>query len=166
MKQIFIVLLATLTIVACKNKEELNASQQKRVENKTETTPQSTAEKIAYASGIEHWDAIEEISFTFNVKRGTNPVFSRAWTWQPKTNQVHVTSATDTLTYNRNNIDSLSLQADKAFINDKYWLHAPFNLIWDEGTTITESKDVIAPISKDTLKLILTTKIRLTHIIF
>lgn len=62
-----------------------------------------------------------------------------------------ITSA-DTIFYNRSKIDSLALNADAAFINDKYWLVAPFQLIWDaNNTSITDKKDVTAPISGITM---------------
>jgi len=65
-----------------------------------------------------------------------------------------MTSVTDTIQYNRNSVDSLSLKFDKAFINDKYWLMTPFNLVSDTGITITEKNEAIAPISRDTLHLL------------
>ncbi len=60
-------------------------------------------------------------------------------------------SAKDTMQYIRNSIDSINQKFDKAFINDVFWLLAPFNLVWDSGITFIEKKQVIAPISKDTL---------------
>ena len=54
-------------------------------------------------------------------------------------------------------MDSLSIKTDRAFINDKFWLLIPFQLIWDEGTTISNSTKDIAPLSKTQLnKIILT----------
>ncbi|MGK0386344.1 MAG: hypothetical protein ACI849_000954, partial [Patiriisocius sp.] len=60
----------------------------------------------------------------------------------------------DTITFNRNTLDSVTKQYDANFINDKYWLLAPFNLIWDEGTSFSEKKQQVAPISKDTLNML------------
>ena len=57
----------------------------------------------------------------------------------------------DTISYNRMTMDSITQQTDARFINDKYWFLAPFNLVWDKGTTFSEKQNVIAPISKDTL---------------
>ena len=48
-------------------------------------------------------------------------------------------------------MDSIAMKTDASFINDKYWLLAPFNFVWDDGVTFSEKKHVIAPISKDTL---------------
>ncbi|WP_313111353.1 hypothetical protein [Aequorivita sediminis] len=113
----------------------------------------STAEKIANTSGFKNWNDVSEIAFTFNVNRDGNH-FYRAWTWNPKSGDVTMTSVNDTISYNRLHLDSLNLETDAAFINDKYWLLSPFQLMWDENITISEKKNVTAPLSKDTLNQI------------
>ncbi len=108
----------------------------------------STAEAIANAYGYHHWKNIETFTFTFNIDRGENH-FERSFTWQPKLDEVHYISATDTFSYNRKDqLDSLQMAADRRFINDKYWLLAPFQLMWDQNLTFSERKEVKAPISK------------------
>ena len=67
-------------------------------------------------------------------------------------------SKSDTISYIRTQLDSISLKTDKAFINDKYWLLAPFNLVWDEGTTLSDPIKKEAPISKKELN-----KVTLTY---
>jgi hypothetical protein len=104
-------------------------------------------EMIAIAHGIEHWNKVEEIQFTFNVDRGENH-FERSWVWKPKTHDITRILNGDTLKYNQKQMDSIALKADVNFINDKYWLLAPFNLVWDEGVTFIFKDSVIAPISK------------------
>jgi hypothetical protein len=126
--------------------------------SKSEINPLTIVQKIANAHGYENWVNIYQINFTFNVDRDTSH-FERSWQWEPKTNNVVMISKGDTITYNRTQIDSINLKADKAFINDKYWLLAPFNLVWDEGTTISEPVKEEAPISKKELS-----KITLTYI--
>lgn len=106
-------------------------------------TELSTAQKIANVNGFENWKNVSEIEFTFNTSRG-----ARSWSWQPKTQNVVLINKGDTIAYNRTKIDSLSLQADRSFINDKFWLLAPYQLVWDKGTTISEPVKEIAPISK------------------
>jgi len=113
----------------------------------------STAETIALKSGYLQWPEVNEINFTFNVDRGEQH-YERSWKWLPKTQNVTMMTEKDTVTYNRSQIDSISIKTDAAFINDKYWLLAPLNLAWDEGTTFSEKENVIAPISKDTLNIL------------
>src|SRR5690554_1984133 len=151
MKNILLLILFTVSLVSCKNNnkstENVNQNQSISIENL------STAEKIANASGYKNWKDVSEIAFTFNVNRGDNH-FYRAWTWNPKSGDVTMTSANDTISYNHSQLDSLNFETDAAFINDKYWLLTPFQLKWDENITISEKKNIVAPISKDTLNQI------------
>ncbi|MFH4964971.1 hypothetical protein V8G69_08205 [Gaetbulibacter sp. M235] len=147
MKKITFLLLIILTSISCKQNKET------QLEIKTKTV----AEKIADANGFDNWKNISKIEFTFNVDRDSSH-FERSWSWKPKTDDIILISDKDTISYNRNSVDSLSLNADKSFINDKYWLLAPFQLSWDTGTTITEASKAEAPISKALLN-----KITLTY---
>jgi hypothetical protein len=64
-------------------------------------------------------------------------------------------TATDTVRYKRSEMDSTQLKADQAFINDKYWLLAPYQLVWDQrNSTLSEKSSQIAPISGDTLNML------------
>lgn len=119
----------------------------KQIEEKTiEKESLGIHEMIAIAHGIEHWNKVEEIQFSFNVLRGEAHSM-RTWIWKPKTDDITLIRDNDTTNYNRNRLDSLSINADKAFINDKYWLLAPFNLVWDEGIEFTQDENSRTPIS-------------------
>lgn len=109
-------------------------------ETKVKTKPLTISQEIANAHGFENWKNVSEVQFTFAENRN--------WIWKPKSNDVTLTSSKDTISYNRKNIDSLSLKTDRSFINDKFWLLIPFQLVWDEGITISESIKTEAPISK------------------
>lgn len=145
MKPIFSILFLFLLLSSCKNDKKENP-----VEPVVEL---STAQKIANAHGFENWKNVSKIEFTFNTSRG-----ARSWSWEPKTQNVVLITKGDTITYNRSTIDSTTLGADRAFINDKYWFLAPFQLVWDQGTTISEPVKTMAPISKVALN-----KITLTY---
>ncbi|MCH7524939.1 MAG: hypothetical protein IIC74_08015 [Bacteroidetes bacterium] len=140
MKQYAYIIFIAIFIFSC-NKEKKTVSEQKQI---------TIAEKIANAHGYENWDKVYQINFTFNVDRDTTH-FERSWQWKPKTNTVIMISKQDTISYNRSHIDSTNLKTDQTFINDKYWLFAPFNLVWDKGTTISEPIKEEAPISKKEL---------------
>jgi len=92
---------------------------------------------IAKANGIESWNAVKQINFTFNIDWKGKNTTKRAWKWRPKTNDITLEENEKTITYNQSKLDSLSLAVDKKFINDKFWLVFPFQLAWDKGTTIT-----------------------------
>jgi len=113
----------------------------------------TTAQIIANAHGIEQWNKVSKIEFTFNTSRS-----ARSWSWEPKTQNVVLINNGDTIAYNRTKIDSIFIDTDRSFINDKYWLLAPFQLVWDKGTSISEPIKSIAPISKAELN-----KITLTY---
>ena len=120
-------------------------------ESSMENSNLTPAEAIAKRYGEANWDRVSQLNFSFNVKSAGREL-KRSFQWFPKTDDVVFTSDTDTIEYNRNaTLDSLALYADKRFINDTYWLLAPYKLVWDEGVSISEEKNVIAPISGDTL---------------
>ncbi|MDH7445030.1 hypothetical protein [Aquimarina sp. 2201CG14-23] len=151
MKNIVILTFTSLLLFACKQEPKKEYKYDDDTEIKGPETEKkkipTTAEAIANANGFEHWKKVEEIRFTFNVDRDSSH-YERSWTWRPKKNEVTLTTAEDTISYNRTNIDSTAIKADQGFINDKYWLLAPFNLIWDQTSFTSEHQvQAIAPIS-------------------
>jgi hypothetical protein len=101
------------------------------------------AEKIAQAYGIAGFGEIEEIRFTFNVRKGETEA-QRSWVWLPKADRVTYLGDGKTskpVTYDRKDLSapgSESLkETDSHFINDQYWLIFPFHLVWDKDITIT-----------------------------
>ncbi|RZS91942.1 hypothetical protein [Aquimarina brevivitae] len=113
----------------------------------------STPEAIANAHGYADWKDVIEVAFTFNVDRDSTH-FERSWKWYPKKNSVTAitvdsTETTSTYTYNRNDMDSTAIAKDRGFINDKYWLFAPLQLVWDQNNYKAEvSVSETAPISQ------------------
>ena len=143
MKALYLGLICLLLVSACKSDQSK--------ENKKKLT---IAEEIANAHGFENWKNVSEIKFTFQVDKDSIKGKGRSWSWQPKTDNVSFTSGEKTINYTRSHIDSISMAADRAFINDKFWLLVPFQLVWDTSVTISESKKVEAPISKNELNKI------------
>lgn len=147
MKRITTSFLLLILLISCKDEVTKND----QLDNPGEVAELSTAEAVADRYGVNNWDAVSEINFTFNVESGPRK-FKRTFQWFPKTQDVIYKSDTDTIAYNRNaTLDSLELYADKRFVNDSYWLLAPFKLVWDEGVSFSEERNVVAPISGDTL---------------
>lgn len=129
----------------------ISCKQNKQTQPETQTL--TTAEKIANANGIDNWKNVSKIAFTFNVDRDSSH-FERSWTWHPKTGDVTLISGKDTISYNQMAVDSTTLKADESFINDSFWLLAPFHLVWDKGTTISGFVKEDAPMSKMTMNKI------------
>ena len=147
MKRFIYIFFIILTISSCKQEKNLEPIK------KTLTIVQ----KIANAHGYQNWGNVKAFEFTFGGKIEDSSS-GRAWVWNPKTNDVKLVRNGDITEYNRNNMDSIALKADRAFINDKFWALIPFQLIWDEGTTISEPTNEATPISKKQLN-----KITLTY---
>lgn len=152
MKTHFASLFILFLLLGCTNgqKSSQNANSESTLAQSDSLQNKPIGHTIANANGYENWNNISEIAFTFNVDRGANH-FERSWSWKPKSNEVSLISEKDTTSYNRSQMDSLHLKTDAAFINDKYWLLAPFQLVWDKGIIMTEEQNALAPISKDTL---------------
>ncbi len=150
-------LLGIVFFTSCKTDTKTENHADTASENSTAepaATPKKEAtivQKIAQANGMDNWATIEELKFTFNVDREGNPHFERSWIWKPKTNEVVALTAEDTLTYNRNDtdMDSTAYKTNGNFVNDKFWLLAPINIMWDENSITTEhATEAEAPISK------------------
>lgn len=138
--KIAFLLVLLLTIIACK--------QEKKQENVTPAPELTILQKVAYAHGFEAWKNVNEIRFTFNVERDTTH-FERIWKWNTKTNEVTGNSMGQSTTYNRKSVDSISARINAAFINDKFWLLAPYQLVWDANNFTYEHTPIAnAPISK------------------
>lgn len=148
MKKGFILLCFIVMTLGCKELEKTSQNNSS-TENVLEKKP-TTAENIAAQHGFEHWEDVSEINFTFNVDRGESH-FERSWTWKPKKQDVTMSMGANIVSYNRMKMDAIIRKTDASFINDKFWLLAPFNLVLDKGISFTETQDVPAPISKDTL---------------
>ncbi|AXT50952.1 hypothetical protein D1818_08985 [Aquimarina sp. BL5] len=151
MKNIILLSIFSLFMIACKQEAKKEYKYEDDIEIKTTETTKNkiltTAESIANANGFEHWKNVNEIKFTFNVDRDSSH-YERSWSWKPQKNEITLTTAKDTISYNRAQIDSTSLKADQGFINDKYWLLAPFNLVWDQDSFTSEHQvKAVAPIS-------------------
>jgi hypothetical protein len=128
-----------------------------KTEPKTPDTVETTPEKnipelIADAHGLANWKSVNQIDFMFNVDRDSIH-FERSWVWKTKKNEITAISGADTLTYNRKSMDSIVQKTNGGFINDKYWLLAPFNLVWDAGNySFGHSLSEKAPISGENMQ--------------
>lgn len=155
MKKVLVILSFILLCVACntntkkenKYEEDIEVRDPEPVVDNNKKKIPTTIEAIASANGLQHWDKVKEIKFTFNVDRDSSH-YHRSWSWKPKNDMVTLISEQDTITYNRTQLDSISIKADQRFINDKYWLLAPFNLVWDAASfTSKHEAKANAPIS-------------------
>jgi len=103
-------------------------------------------QEMAKAYGIESWDKIDAVRYTFSVQfPGVN--ISHSWIWEPKTNQVSYEGKDKDgkpvkVSYQLSQLDSqpatVKDQINPAFINDQYWLIFPFHVVWDTSASVED----------------------------
>ncbi len=104
------------------------------------------AEQIGKTYGLDSWDKIEAIRYTWNAQfPGVN--VSRSWEWHPKTGQVSFEGKDKDgkpvkVTYLESQLSSqpanVKTDVEPGFINDQYWLIFPFHVVWDGSATVTD----------------------------
>lgn len=114
--------------------------------------------RIARAYGLDGWDDVGELRYTFNVKAGEREV-RRSWVWRVKRRTVsfrdEITGG-EPVTYSLDEIgpdapDRLK-EVDHRFINDQYWLLFALHVAWDTTATVTEVGDATLPIGEGTAR--------------
>ena len=144
MKNILLVSLLLALIISCTKKDT----------NSAETQRLTDVELIAKAYGIDNFNEINQLQYTFNVSRHDTLLVAREWIWKKKSGEITMINNEDTLTYQQTNVADDLKKADHRFINDKYWLLFPFQLVWDKDVTVTNMGAEAAPISgKQLIKL-------------
>ena len=84
MKKYLFILASLVTASACQQKPEL---------------PDTLPFKVAKAYGIENFDQINSIAYTWNVQRDSVNVISRDWKWNIKDRTVYYADADTSYTY-------------------------------------------------------------------
>jgi hypothetical protein len=104
------------------------------------------AQEMAKTCGVDSFDQIEAIRYTFNIEFPGVKV-ARSWEWEPKTgkitydskdkdgNPVHVSYLRSELS---SQPDMVKNVVDPAFFNDQYWLLIPLHAIWDTSAAVTD----------------------------
>ena len=143
MKKKLTLLALLIFIVSCKNDPK-----------KAETSQDESAfeapmtKEIALANGFNNFEDVNQINFTFNVKVNDTLRTKRSWKWFPKENKVELTEKGETFGYTLDgDLDEKETQIDQKFVNDKYWLLFPYELIWSEYD-FEYNRNSVAPISE------------------
>src|SRR5262249_46497953 len=104
------------------------------------------AEKIAKAFGIDSFDQIDAIRYTFNINL-PGLKLSRGWVWEPKADRVSYEGKDKAgnpvkATYVRSQLSSqpenVKNEIDPDFVNDQYWLVFPFHTCWDTSPKVED----------------------------
>jgi len=103
-------------------------------------------EKVAKTYGLDSWNQIEAIRYTWNLQLGALNV-SRSWEWEPKTSKVSYEGKDKDgkpvkVSYMRSELssqpDAVKNEVDPAFINDNYTLLFPLKAYWDTSPTVID----------------------------
>jgi hypothetical protein len=136
LKPIAITLLA-LIFIGCAGSTETSVAEEQEL---------SDLERIAKAHGVDNFANTNFLQYTFNVQRDTS-ISSRTWNWHPKTGEILAINKGDSIKFTQADVTEELKRTDHSFINDKYWLLFPFQLVWDAAITATNAGKQIAPIS-------------------
>jgi hypothetical protein len=118
-------------------------------------------EQIAKAYGLDSWDKVEAIRYTWHAEFPGVKV-ARTWTWEPKTGKVSYDGPEDKtgkpikVSYLRSEIgsqsDVIKQVIDPGFQNDNYWTLFPFHAFWDTSATVTDEGMQKLPLGKGTAR--------------
>lgn len=143
MKKNLTFLVLFIFIISCKNDPE-------KTEDQNESAfEEPITKEIAYANGFKNFEDVNQVNFTFNVKVNDTMRTERSWKWFPKENKVELTEKGETFSYSKEgDLNEEETQIDQKFINDKYWLLFPYELIWSEFD-FEYNRNAVAPISQE-----------------
>lgn len=120
-------------------------------------------EKIAKTCGIDSWDKVEAIRYTWNGEITGLFKASHKWEWEPKTSKVTF-EGTDKdgkpvkVTYTRSELssqpDNVKNTVDPSFINDSYWTLFPFHAYWDKSASVIDQGIFNLPLGTGTAELV------------
>jgi hypothetical protein len=112
-------------------------------------------DKVAKTYGIDSWDKIDALRYTWNGEIPGLFKLSHVWEWEPKTGKITFQGNDKEgkpvkVTYDSSQLNSQSDQVknevEPAFVNDSYWVLFPFHAYWDTGATVTDAGTKKLPI--------------------
>lgn len=120
-------------------------------------------EQIAKTYGIDSWDQIQAVRYTWNGEITGLFKAAHTWEWEPKTNKVTYEGKDKDgkpvkVTYVRTDLsgqpDNVKNEVDPSFINDNYWAMLPFHVFWDTSATVTDQGMHKLPVGNGSAKLV------------
>ena len=120
-------------------------------------------EEVAKTYGLDSWNQIEAIRYTWNGEITGLFKAARAWEWEPKTGKVSYEGKDKDgkpvkVTYVRSELssqpDNVKNEVDPGFLNDNYWLLFPFHAYWDTSATVTDEGMKKLPVGSGSAELV------------
>jgi hypothetical protein len=109
---------------------------------------------LVRAGGADRFAEVTELRFTFNVERPSGPGVKRSFVWKPRTGDVEMAGPDGkVVAWNRHakpeSWTEAAREADKAFINDTFWLSPPLHLSWaDEKVRVEDRGPAPRPVGE------------------
>ena len=119
-------------------------------------------EQIAKTYGLDSWDQIQAIRYTWNIDVPGLIKLTHVWEWEPKTNKVSFESKDKEgkpvkVSYTRfdpSQPDAVKNEVEPAFVNDNYWLLFPLHAYWDTSANITDQGMKKLPLGQGSARLV------------
>jgi hypothetical protein len=120
-------------------------------------------EKIAKAYGLDSYDKVEAIRYTWNIDIPGLFKATHKWEWEPKTGKISFETTDKAgkpvkVSYDSSQLnsqpDQVKNEVEPAFVNDNYWLIFPFHAYWDKSATITNEGTKKLPIGAGSATLV------------
>lgn len=120
-------------------------------------------EEIAKTYGLDSFNQVEAIRYTWNGEIPGLFKLSRKWEWEPKTGKItfegkdkqgkpvkvsYMSSELSTQS------DTVKNEIEPAFVNDNYWLLFPFHADWDTSASITVMPSQKLPLGTGSAQLV------------
>jgi hypothetical protein len=119
-------------------------------------------EKVAKTYGLDSWNQIEAMRYTWNLQLGTLSI-SRTWEWEPKTTRVSYQGKDKEgkpvkVMYKRSELGSqpemVKNEVDPGFINDNYTLLFPLKAYWDTTPDVIDAGMYNLPVGSGSSELV------------
>ena len=120
-------------------------------------------EQVAKTYGLDSWDRVEAIRYTWNGEIPGLFKVAHAWEWEPKTGKITYEGKDKAgkpvkVTYDSSQLGSQSDQVkneiEPSFVNDNYWFLFPFHVYWDTSAAVTVKEKQKLPLAKGTATLV------------
>ena len=120
-------------------------------------------DQVAKTYGIDSWDKVEAIRYTWNAEITGLFKAAHKWEWEPKTGKIsYEGTAKDgkpvKVSYDSSQLSSQSDQVknevEPSFVNDNYWLLFVFHAYWDKSATVTDEGMKKLPMGVGSAKLV------------
>jgi hypothetical protein len=120
-------------------------------------------DQIAKTYGIDSWDKVEAIRYTWNGEITGLFKAAHKWEWEPKTGKVSFEGMGKdgkpvNFTYDSTQLSSQSDQVkneiEPSFVNDNYWVFFPFHAYWDKSASAIDQGKFNLPMGPGIAELI------------